>query len=158
MKKLIAMLVALPLAGAALAVGSRVWPRLPDGTLPDSEVSTNVVLDIDTGRLRVFSLKLDVDSCVSNEVLVAVGGDADSDGDLSIDETAFVFGCECGERYFVNCISGNVETNLPDTVCVGWRNFDPVWNLAKVVKRGTGDIGEVVTEIIENKQFCVRLR
>ncbi len=135
-----------------------IWPQLPDGTLPDSEVSTNVALNVDTERLKVFSIKLEATSCVSNEVLVAIGHDGDSDGDLSLDEAALAVGCECGERYLVDYATGNVVTNIPDTVCISWRNFNPTWNLAKVVKRGTGSVGEVITETIENKQFVIRLR
>ncbi len=145
-------------AQMAFCATQRTWPQLPDGMLPDSEISTNVALNVDTARLRVFSIKLEATSCASNEVVVAIGCDADSDGDLSLDEAALAVGCECGERYLVDYASGNVVTNIPDTVCISWRNFNPAWNLAKVVKRGTGSVGEVITETIENKQFSIRLR
>lgn len=42
-------------------------------------------------RLDESALRIDASNCISNEVLVAVGHDADDDDDLSFDETAFVF-------------------------------------------------------------------
>ena len=154
------MLVVIALA-AAMSCGAkeRVWPQLPGGTLPDTEVVTNIPLRVNAERLNVFSLKLEIDGAGSeSEVLVAVGYDADEDGDLSFEETAFVFGCDCGERYLVNHQTGRVFTGLGDTVAVSHRHFAPAWNLAKVVKRGEGAVGETVTEIVENKRFSIRIR
>ena len=67
------------------------WPTLPDGVLPDSEVSTNIVLHVNYERLAQFSLRLLVATNETSEVLVAIGNDANEDGDLSFAETAFVF-------------------------------------------------------------------
>ena len=53
-------------------------------------------------RLDEFALRIMASNCASNEVLVAVGHDADYDGDLSFDETAFVFGIDCGGRYLAD--------------------------------------------------------
>ena len=95
------------------------WPQLPDAALPDTEVVTNVALRVNVERLDVFSLKLEIDGTgAASEVLVAVGHDADENGDLSFEETAFVFGCDCGERYLVNHQTGRVFTGLGDTVAV----------------------------------------
>ena len=120
---------------------------------------TNVALRVNVERLDVFSLKLEIDGTgAASEVLVAVGHDADEDGDLSFEETAFVFGCDCGERYLVNHQTGRVFTGLGDTVAVSHRHFDPAWNLAKIVKRGEGAVGETITEMVENKRFSIRIR
>jgi hypothetical protein len=132
-KEIAAMACCLALwtCGAA----ERQWPQLPEGTLPDTEVSTNVVLNVDAERLQTFRLRLQAESCASNEVVVAVGCDADGDGDLSFDEAAFAFGCDCGVRYFANYETGEALEGVGDTLVVGRRFFDPTWNLAKVVKR-----------------------
>ena len=91
-------------------------------------------------------------------MLVAIGHDADEDGDLSFEETAFVFGNDCGERYLVNHQTGRVFTGMGDTVAINHRFFNQAWNLAKVVKRGVGAVGETITEIVENKRFSIRIR
>ena len=157
MKKLL-VVVALAVA-VSCGAAQRVWPQLPDGALPDTEVVTNIPLRVNAERLDVFSLKVEIDGAgTESEVLVAVGHDADEDGDLSFEETAFVFGCDCGERYLVNHRSGRVFTGMGDTVAINHRYFDPAWNLAKIVKRGEGAVGETITEIVENKWFSIRIR
>ena len=133
-------------------------PQLPDGVMPNTEVTTNLPLHVKAERVREFGLTLDAGNCVSNEVLVAVGCDADGDGDLSFDETAFVFGYDCGARYFVDYISGTVDDTVSETVVVGWRSFDPAWNMAKVVKRGEGTVGEMIVETVINKRFDITMR
>lgn len=157
MKKLL-VVVALAVA-VSCGAAQRVWPQLPGGALPDTEVVTNIPLRVNAERLDVFSLKLEIDGAgTESEVLVAVGHDADEDGDLSFEETAFVFGSDCGERYLVNHRSGRVFTGMGDTVAINHRYFDPAWNLAKIVKRGEGAVGEMITEIVENKRFSIRIR
>ena len=157
MKKLLVTFALL--AAAACGAAERVWPQLPDGTLPDTEVTTNIPLRVNAERLDVFSLKVEIEGAgAANEVLVAVGHDADQDGDLSFEETAFVFGSDCGERYLVNHQTGRVFTGMGDTVALNRRYFDPSWNLARIVKRGEGAVGETITEMVENKRFSIRIR
>ena len=71
----------------ACAASSFTWPQLPEGTLPDTEVSTNVVLHVNSQKLERFTLSLETTCCISNEVLVAIGCDSDGNGDLN----AFVY-------------------------------------------------------------------
>ena len=159
MKYLILAALVCRLVLTACAAKTIVLPQLPDGALPDTEVVTNVALRVNAERLDVFSLKIEIDGAgAASEVLVAIGHDADENGDLSFEETAFVFGCDCGERYLVNHQTGRVFTGLGDTVAVSHRHFDPAWNLANVVKRGEGAVGETITETVENKRFSIRIR
>ena len=159
MKQLVMGVAAALIAADLCAARLREWPQLPDGALPDTEVATNIPLRVNAERLDVFSLKVEIDGAgAASEVLVAVGHDADEDGDLSFEETAFVFGSDCGERYLVNHRSGQVFTGVGDTIAINHRYFDPAWNLAKVVKRGEGAVGETITEIVENKRFSIRIR
>ena len=159
MKNLILAALVCRLVLTACAAKTITLPQLPDGVLPDTEVTTNIPLRVNAERLDVFSLKIEFEGTSSeSEVLVAVGYDADEDGDLSFEETAFVFGSDCGERYLVNHQTGRVFTGLGDTVAVSHRHFDPAWNLAKVVKRGEGAVGETITETVENKRFSIRIR
>ena len=89
--------------------------------------------------------------------LVAVGCDANSDGDLSLDEVDFVYGIENGMRYLVDMEAGTVSADAPATVTIKARDFNPLWNMAKVVKRGEGDIGETVTTTVERRCFAIRI-
>ena len=157
MNKLTVTVMAVVLSLGACAAKVYDWPQLSEGTLPDTEVATNVPLRVKVERLNVFSLSLHVADAVASEVLIAVGHDADENGDLSVDETSFVFGNDCGERYLLDCQAGIAVAVTNDTVNVGHRYFDPAWDLAKIVKRGGGEIGEVITEIIENKTFSIRI-
>lgn len=159
MKYLILAALVCRLVLTACAAKTITLPQLPDGTLPDTEVTTNIPLRVNAERLDVFSLKVEIEGDgAANEVLVAVGHDADQDGELSFEETAFVFGNDCGERYLVNHQTGRVFTGMGDTVAINHRYFDPTWNLAKIVKRGEGAVGETITEVIENKRFSIRIR
>lgn len=163
MKNKMRIAAAAVVAAACLALGASagevcVLPQLPDGTLPDTEVATNIALNVQYDGSMRFSISIDAVSCTSNEVLVAVGCDADSDGDLSLDEAAFVYGMENGGRYLVDLESGTVSADAPATVTIRARNFNPAWNLAKVVKRGEGTVGETVTTTVERGCFTMRFR
>ena len=96
MKKLTVTAMAAVLSLAACAAKVCDWPQLPEGTLPDTEVATNIPLRVNAERLDVFSLRIQVSDATASEVLVAVGHDADENGDLSEDAAAFGFGDDCG--------------------------------------------------------------
>lgn len=145
-------------APMACAAADYALPQLPDGVLPNTEVATNFPLHVNADRLREFSLTLDVGSCTSNEVLVAVGCDADGNGDLSFDETAFVFGYDCGERYLADYVAGTVCEVDGETLAIDYQSFDAVWDMAKVVKRGTGTVGESIVETVLNRRFYITIR
>ena len=134
------------------------WPQLPPGSMPDTEVSTNIALHVNADRLESFTLSIQVEGGATNEVLVAVGHDADEDGDLSFGETAFVFGRDCGSGYLVNYTSESASVDVGDSITITRSNFDPAWDLAKVVKRGAGAIGETVTETVLNKRFYIHIK
>ena len=102
MHKITSALIATLAAGVACAANSFTWPQLPEGALPDTEVSTNVVLHINSQKLERFTLSLETTCCTSNEVLVAIGCDSDGNGDLSFEEADLAFGTDCGERYLAD--------------------------------------------------------
>ena len=158
MEKLIVAALAACLALNACADKVYEWPQLPPGSMPDTEVSTNIVLHVNFERLESFGLSIQVAEGSTNEVLVAVGHDADGDGDLSFGETAFVFGRDCGSGYLVNYLTESAFDDVGDTITIARGDFDPAWNLAKVVKRGAGAIGETITETVENQRFSIHIR
>ena len=98
------------LAFSAFAGTRIVVPSLPEAVTPDAEVSTNIALNVNAARLQTLTLSVAFDSCVTNEVLVAIGADADLDGDLSVDEADIVFGCDCGAWYRADLRTGEIET------------------------------------------------
>ena len=147
--------------GLALAVHASarvVVPSLPEAVRPDAEVSTNIALYVYAARLQTLTLFVEFESCVTNEVLVALGADADSDGDLTIDEADIVFGCDCGAWYRADLRTGEIETATTNALVIGKRQFDTAWNRLKVVRRGVGEIGESVGKDEERVRFDIRIR
>ena len=147
--------------GLALAVHASarvVVPSLPEAVRPDAEVSTNIELNVNAARLHTLTFSVEFESCVTNEVLVALGADADGDGDLSVDEVDIVFGCDCGAWYRANLRTGEIETATTNALVIGNRQFDPAWNRLKVVRRGFGEIGESVEKDEERVRFDIRVR
>ena len=153
------------LACSAFAGARVVVPSLPEAARPDAEVCSNIALNVDAARLQALTLSVAFESCETNEVLVAIGEDAYNDGDLSLDEAAIVFGCDCGVWYRTDLRTGTASTEGSDpsveaanTFVIGKREFDPAWNIVKVVRRGLGEIGETVEVDEERVRFDIRIR
>jgi len=157
MKFDVAILLAF-LAMTASAASRVVVSSLPEAATPDAEVCTNIALNVNAARLQTLTLSVEFESCVTNEVLVALGADADSDGDLTIDEADIVFGCDCGAWYRADLRTGEIETAMTNALVIGKRQFDPAWNRLKVVRRGVGEIGESVEKGEERARFDIRIR
>ena len=153
-----AILVVALLALSAFAGARVVVPSLPEAMTPDAEVSTNIALNVNVARLQTLTIAVAFDSCATNEVLVAIGADADGDGDLSVDEADIVFGCDCGAWNRANLRTGETETATTNALVIGNRQFDPAWNRLKVVRRGFGEIGESVEKDEERVRFDIRIR
>ena len=145
-------------AAAAFASARVVVPQLPASVYADTEVSTNIALNVNAARLERLTFAVTFESCETNEVLVALGADADSDGDLSIDEADIVFGCDCGAWYRADLRTGETMQQTTNVLVVGKREFDPSWNRLKVIRRGLGEIGESVSADEERVRFDIRIR
>ena len=140
-------------------------PALPQSVFADTEVSTNFTFAVGerSNRRLVFSLELH--ALPSNNVEVAIGRDADNDGQLSLDETALVVGYDCGE-WFVRTAAKNSVTysDAADaglfrrTYEVRLRHIDPSWNLVKVTRRGLGVANERVTVSFVEFGFGLTIR
>ena len=153
-----AILMVAFLAFFAFAGARVVVPSLPEAATPDAEVCTNIALNVDATRLQTLTFSVGFDACETNEVLVTIGADGDNDGDLSLDEAAVVFGCDCGEWYSADIRTGDVDTLAVNALVIGKREFDPAWNLVKVVRRGLGEMVESVTVDEERVRFDIRIR
>ncbi len=147
--------------GLALAVHASarvVVSALPEAVRPDAEVSTNIALNVNAARLQTLTFSVEFESCVTNEVLVALGADTDGNGDLSLYETDVVLGCDCGAWYCADLRTGETTQQSTNVLVIGKREFDPAWNLFKVIRRGFGEIDESVALDEERVRFDIRVR
>ena len=158
MKFAATVLVALLVHASAFAGARVVVSSLPEAVTPDAEVCTNIALNVNAARLQTLTIAVAFDSCATNEVLIALGADADLDDDLSVDEADIVFGCDCGAWYRADLRTGEIETATTNALVIGKRQFDPAWNRLKVVRRGFGEIGESVEKDEERVRFDIRIR
>ena len=71
-----ALLCALAMPLSLLAVRTVALPSLPTGELPNSEVVTNIALDVNSERLICLTFSLELDASTSNGVSIAVGAAA----------------------------------------------------------------------------------
>ena len=98
-----------------------VAPVLPPSEHVDTEVSTNLVLEM--GRhVGNFNLRLEFAGTQSNNVEVVIGTDADGDGKLSFGESGMRLGWDCG-RYFLERVSTGERYEETE---VGTNDFDRV--------------------------------
>lgn len=133
-------------------------PTLPAGDNMNPEVSTNVALAVSYEKLDYMEFSIGFADSASDELALAVGQDADGDGDLSIDEAAFVWGCDCGSWYFSDLETGETAPAPANAISVKREAFDPDWNLMKIVRRGTGDPQESVSVTEERQKFVISIR
>ena len=165
--RFVAILAILP----AVAFGVIV-ETLPQSEYADTEVSTNVPFAVSFDAMSRVNFSLSLDASPSNCVEVSIGEDANGDGNLSPEESAYTFGFDCG-RWFTRSAADDSETvetdNQGQTLMVisgrAERNFrlrksrlDEAWNLVKVTRRGVAEIGEVT--LVEGRKpgFAVEVR
>ena len=160
------MIRALCLLCAPLALfGARVapLPTLPCGELPNSEVSTNVALNVDSARLENLTFSLELNASASNSLSIAVGTAA---GDsLALDDADFEWGYDCGKWFRADTATGNVDEwpelgngRILRTLTIDRRDFNPQWNRLRIVKRGLGDIEVGLSYSREYTKFTIRIR
>ena len=131
---------------------------LPQSEYADTEVAPNVALNVSAARLERLTLSVAFETSETNEVLVALGADTDGNGDLSIDEADIIFGSDCGAWYRADLRTGETTQQTTNILVIGKREFDPAWNVFKVIRRGLGEIGESVTLDEERVRFDIRVR
>ena len=153
------ILLPLPLFGAKVAP----LPALPQGALPNSEVVTNTVLNVDYSRYRGLTLALELNASESNSLTVAVGT---AQGDsLSIEEADLEWGYDCGRWFRADTEIGIVEEwpapgtgRVSRSLAIGRRDFNPKWNRLRIVKRGVGDSEVDASSGVEYKKFSITVR
>ena len=92
--KLLMALMALPMTAFAVTV-----KPMPPCAYADTEVSTNIAFVVDRAMMTRIEFTVALDATPTNNVEVAIGTDANGDGNLAPEEAAYVFGYDCG-RWF----------------------------------------------------------
>ena len=138
-------------------------PTLPCGELPNSEVVTNVALNVDYARLENLTLSLELNASASNSLSIAVGtaaGDA-----LTLDGADFEWDYDCGKWFRSDTETGNVDEwpepgsgRVSRTLTINRSDFNPQWNRLRIVKRGVGDVEVDASYSREYTKFFIRVR
>lgn len=138
-------------------------PQLPDGVLPNSESVTNVALGVGLDRLRSLSFAIALDASASNSLSIAVG--AASGDELSLEEADFEWGYDCGKWFYADTATGCVEEwpaaetgRVERAMAIASRDFNPMWNRLRIVKRGLGDLHYTAVQTNDTRKFSVSLR
>ena len=154
--KLLAMILALPVAALAVTV-----EPLPMSEYADTEVSTNISFIVDRSMMTRIEFTVALDATPTNNVEVAIGTDGNGDGNLSVEEAAYVFGYDCGTWFERSQSKSEVvveqwnpnlhcTTTTPDydlsshTFILKKRQLDTAWDTVKVTRRGFGAACELV--------------
>ena len=138
-------------------------PTLPCGELPNSEVVTNIALNVDYARLESLTFSLELNASESNSLSIAVGT---SVGDsLTVEKADFEWGYDCGKWFRADTETGNVEEwqepstgRVSRTLIIDRRDFKPQWNRLRIVKRGVGNIEVNSSYSREYTKFTILLR
>lgn len=157
----LAVNVLLPLAAFAARVA--VLPSPQTGTLPNSEVVTNIPLNVDFGRIENLSFSIEIDASESNACFIAVG---EAQGEsLSLEEAAFEWGYDCGTWRWADTSEGTVSNltaamsgRVSNEIHINKRNINAAWNMVRITRRGTGNVAPRVTKVQEFKTFAIKVR
>ena len=101
---------------AVAANAATICPgRLPRGEYADTEATTNVPFAFGPQGARNFRFELSLAGTPSNNVQLAFGRDADSDGVLAAGETGMAFAWDCGGWRIVNGETGEALSSAAAT-------------------------------------------
>ena len=143
---LLAMIPLLPMAAFAVTV-----EPLPQSEFADTEVSTNIAFAVERPAMTRIEFTVSLDATPTNNVEVAIGTDANGDGNLAVEESAYVFGYDCGTWFArsaglegLGSLEGLGGGRVEKTFVLKKRQLDTAWNLVKVTRRGWGSTCELV--------------
>ena len=154
------LLVAVGLA-AWIGFGAVEVGGLPAWEFADTEVSTNVPFAFPQVNVKHFFLSMELAGTPSNNVQVAFGRDANTNGVLEVEEAGFAIGWDCGEWRVRGCL-GSLEGlgggRVEKTFVLKRRQLDTAWNLVKVTRRGCGAACELVEAKGRKPGFKLEMR
>ena len=140
------MIPLLPMAAFAVTV-----EPLPQSEFADTEVSTNIAFAVERPAMTRIEFTVSLDATPTNNVEVAIGTDANGDGNLAVEESAYVFGYDCGTWFArsaglegLGSLEGLGGGRVEKTFVLKRRQLDTAWNLVKVTRRGCGAVCELV--------------
>ena len=126
-------------------------PGLPQSAFADTEVSTNIVFVVERPAMTRIEFTVALDATPTNNVEVAIGTDENGDGNLSVEESAYAFGYDCGTWFArsaglegLGSLEGLGGGRVEKTFVLKKRQLDTAWNLVKVTRRGWGSTCELV--------------
>ena len=126
-------------------------PGLPQSAFADTEVSTNIAFVVERPAMTRIEFSVALDATPTNNVEVAIGTDANRDGNLAVEEAAYVFGYDCGAWFArsaglegLGSLEGLGGGRVEKTFVLKRRQLDTAWNLVKVTRRGWGSTCELV--------------
>ena len=124
---------------------------LPQSEYADTEVSTNIAFAVERPAMTRIEFTVALDATPTNNVEVAIGTDTNSDGNLAVEEAAYVFGYDCGAWFArsaglegLGSLEGLGGGRVEKTFVLKRRQLDTAWNLLKVTRRGCGSSFELV--------------
>ena len=124
---------------------------LPQSEYADTEVSTNIAFAVERPAMTRIEFTVSLDATPTNNVEVAIGTDTNSDGNLAVEEAAYVFGYDCGAWFArsaglegLGSLEGLGGGRVEKTFVLKRRQLDTAWNLVKVTRRGCGAVCELV--------------
>ena len=158
--KLLMALMALPMTAFAVTV-----KPMPPCAYADTEVSTNIAFVVDRAMMTRIEFTVALDATPTNNVEVAIGTDANGDGNLAPEEAAYVFGYDCGrwftrvgELFDCSIVQLDGAGRLEKTFILKMRKLDTTWNLVKVTRRGCGATCELVKAEGRKPGFKLKVR
>ena len=124
---------------------------LPQSEYADTEASTNIAFAVERPAMTRIEFTVALDATPTNNVEVAIGTDTNSDGNLAVEEAAYVFGYDCGAWFArsaglegLGSLEGLGGGRVEKTFVLKKRQLDTAWNLVKVTRRGWGSTCELV--------------
>ena len=146
----IAILAFLPMAALAVTV-----EPLQPSEYADTEVSTNIAFVVDRTEMTRIEFTVALDATPTNNVEVAIGTDGNGDGNLSVEESAYVFGYDCGTWFCRDRDKNKIEDaavgldlqpqpRLSHVFILKMRKLNAAWDTVKVTRRGSGAVCELV--------------
>ena len=151
------MLVLVIVFNVSISAFGVTVSALPQSEYADTEVSTNIAFAVERPAMTRIEFTVALDATPTNNVEVAIGTDANSDGNLAVEEAAYVFGYDCGTWFArsagleglgsLECL-GSLEGlgggRVEKTFVLKRRQLDTAWNLVKVTRRGCVSACELV--------------
>ena len=148
------MKMLLPFLFASMSVFAVTTSNLPSAEFADSEVSTNIAFAVERPAMTRIEFTVALDATPTNNVEVAIGTDENGDGNLSVEESAYAFGYDCGTWFArsagleglegLGSLEGLGGGRVEKTFVLKRCQLDTAWNLVKVTRRGCVSACELV--------------